>query len=77
MQLVIIETGRSIAELARELEINEGRIDNWVNEQKQSNPVPRKGLTLVQRARAVEMAGEIHRQWMGNELLGNATAHFA
>ena len=47
----VIETGRPIAEIARELEINEGTLGNWVNEWKQGNPGPEKALTPVERAR--------------------------
>jgi transposase-like protein len=34
----VIEKGRPIAEVAPELEINAGMLDNWVNEWKQCNP---------------------------------------
>ncbi len=70
----VIETGRPTAEIARELEINEGTLGNWVNEWKQSNPEPEKALTPVERARVAEMEDEIRRLWMENEFLDNAAA---
>ena len=65
----MIETGRPIAEVARELEINEGTLGNWVNQWKRDNPEPEKALSLVERARVVEMEGEIRKLRMENEFL--------
>lgn len=45
----MIETGRPITEIAREFELNEGTLGNWVNEWRQSNPEPEKALTPVER----------------------------
>ena len=73
----VIETGRPIAEIARELEINEGTLGNWVNEWKQSNPEPEKALTPVERARVAEMEDEIRRLRLENEFLKRAAAFFA
>jgi transposase-like protein len=71
----VIETGRPIAEIARELEINEGTLGNWVNEWKRSNPEPEKALTPVERARVAEMEDEIRRLRMENEFLKKAAAY--
>ena len=71
----VIETGRPIAEIARELEINEGTLGNWVNEWKQSNPEPEKALTPVERARVAEMEDEIRRLRLENEFLKKAAAY--
>ena len=73
----VIETGRPIAEMARELEINEGTLGNWVNEWKRSNPEREKALTPVERARVAEMEDEIRRLRMENEFLKKAAAFFA
>jgi transposase-like protein len=37
---LVSEKGCSIAEITRELEINEGTLGNWVHERKKSNPEP-------------------------------------
>ena len=47
----MIETGRQIAEMAGDLEINEGTLGNWVNQWKADNPEPEKALSPVERAR--------------------------
>ena len=73
----VIETGRPIAEIARELEINEGTLGNWVSEWKKSNPEPEKALSPVERARVAEMEDEIRKLRMENEFLKKAAAFFA
>jgi transposase len=73
----VLETGRPVAEIARELEINEGTLGNWVNEWKQDNPVPEKALTPVERARVADMEAELRKLRMENEFLKKAAAFFA
>ena len=73
----VLETGRPIAEIARELEINEGTLGNWVNEWKVNNPEPEKALSPVERARVAQMEAEIRRLRMENEFLKKAAAFFA
>ena len=63
----VIETGRPIAENARELEIDEGTPGSWVNEWKQSNPEPEKTLTPVERARVAGVEDEIRRLRLEND----------
>ncbi len=63
----VIETGRPVAEIARELESGGGTLGKWVNEWKQGNPEPEKALTPVERARVAEMEVEIRRLWLGKE----------
>jgi len=65
----VIETGRPIAGVARELEINEGTLGNWVNQWKLDNPEPEKALSPLERARVVEMEDEIRKLRMENEFL--------
>jgi len=73
----VIETGRPVAEVARELEINEGTLGNWVNQWKADNPEPEKALSPMERARVAEMEDEIRRLRMENEFLKKAAAFFA
>ncbi len=68
----VFETGRPIAEIARELEINEGTLGNWVKLWKQANAEPEKALTPLERARVAEMEAEIRRLRMENEFLKKA-----
>jgi transposase-like protein len=70
----VLTTRRPAAEVARELEINEGTLGNWVNEWPQQNPEPEKALTPVERARVAAMEDEIRRLRLENELLKMAAA---
>jgi transposase len=74
---LVLETGRPIAEIARELQINEGTLGNWVNSWRRENPEPEPEMTPVERARVSEMEAEIRRLRMENEFLKKAAAFFA
>ena len=73
----VIETGRPVAEVSRELEVNEGTLGNWVNQWKAGNLEPEKALSPLERARVAEMEDEIRKLRMENEFLKKAAAFFA
>src|SRR5687768_12088728 len=66
---MVLETGKPIAEVARDLGINEGTLGNWVNLWRRDNPEPVPDLSPVERARVKEMEDEIRRLRMENEFL--------
>jgi transposase-like protein len=66
---MVLETGKPIAEVARDLGINEGTLGNWVNLWRRDNPEPVPELNPVERARVKEMEDEIRRLRMENEFL--------
>lgn len=74
---LVIQSGRPIAQVARELGINEGTLGNWVKLWKQDNPEQEKPLTTVERARLREIEEENRRLKMENEFLKKAAAFFA
>src|SRR5829696_8847233 len=74
---MVLETGKPIAEVARDLGIHEGTLGNWVNVWRRENPEPTTELTPVERARVKEMEDEIRRLRMENEFLKKAAAFFA
>jgi len=74
---MVIETGRPIAEVARDLGIHDGTLGNWVNAWRRENPEPDTPLSPVERARVKEMEDEIRRLQMENEFLKKAAAFFA
>jgi len=74
---LVIESGRPVAEVARDLEINDGTLANWVNGWRRDNPEPEKALTPVERARVAEMEDEMRQLRMENEFLKKAAAFFA
>ena len=74
---IVEETGKPIAQVARDLGVNEGTLGNWVNIWRRENPEPTTELTPVERARVKEMEDEIRRLRMENEFLKKAAAFFA
>lgn len=72
---MVLETGRPIADVARDLGINEGTLGNWVNVWRRENPEPEPELTPVERVRVKEMEDEIRRLRMENEFLKKAAAY--
>lgn len=74
---MVIETGKAVAEVARDLGVNDGTLGNWVAAWRDENPDPQPELSPVERARVKEMEEEIRRLRMENEFLKKAAAFFA
>src|SRR3954466_1623784 len=66
---MVMETGRPIAAVARDLGIHDGTLGNWVNAYRCAHPEPEESLSPVERARVKEMEEEIRRLRMENEFL--------
>ena len=66
---MVIETGKPIAEVARDLGIHDGTLGNWVNAWRREHPEPEKALSAVERARVEELEDENRRLRMENEFL--------
>ena len=74
---LVIETGKSVAEVARDLGVNDGTLGNWVKAWRDANPELEPELSPTERARVKEMEDEIRRLRMENEFLKKAAAFFA
>lgn len=74
---MVVETGKPIAEVARDLGIHDGTLGNWVNAYRRANPEPEQSLTPMERARVTELEEENRRLRMENEFLKKAAAFFA
>ena len=74
---LVISSGRPIAEIARDLGINEGTLANWVNTAKKSGKVKEKPLDTDERARLRELEEENRRLKMERDFLKKAAAWFA
>jgi transposase-like protein len=74
---LVIETGKPIAEVARDLGIHDGTLGNWVNSWRREHPEPDRPVNPMERARVQEMEEEIRRLRMENEFLKKAAAFFA
>jgi transposase-like protein len=74
---MVIETGKPIAEVARDLGIHDGTLGNWVNAWRREHPEPDQPISPVERARVKELEEENRRLRMENEFLKKAAAFFA
>jgi transposase-like protein len=74
---MVLETGKPIAEIARDLGIHDGTLGNWVNTWRREHPESEQLISPVERARVKEMEDEIRRLRMENEFLKKAAAFFA
>jgi transposase len=74
---LVIETSRPVAQVARELGVNEGTLGNWVNAYRRAHPVAETPLSVSDRARLRELEAEVRELRMRNEFLGKAAAFFA
>lgn len=71
----VLQTGRRVAKIARELEIDNGTLHNWVNAWKLNNSEPLKASSPVERLRVAEMEAEIQRLRMENGFLKKAAVN--
>ena len=74
---MVIESSRSIAEVAREIHINEGTLGNWVNKHRVLHAEDEPPLTVPERARLRELEKENRELRLKAEFLGKAAAFFA
>jgi transposase-like protein len=72
---MVVETGRPIAAVARDLGIHDGTLGNCVSAYQREHPEPDQSLTPVERARVKELEDENRRLRMENEFLKKAAAY--
>jgi len=74
---MVIETSRPVAEVAREIGVNEGTLGNWVNKYRVEHADEEPPLTVSERTRLRELEREVRELRMKTEFLGKAAAFFA
>lgn len=80
---LVIETGKPILEVARDLGVNDGTLGNWRRtrtigrKRRDANPAPEPDLSPIERAHVKELEDELRRLRMENEFLKKAAAFFA
>lgn len=74
---LVINSGRPVAEIARDLGINEGTLGNWVQLAKKRGEFTEKPLEVDERAELKELREENRRLKMEREILKKAAAWFA
>ena len=74
---MVVETSRRIADVARELGINETSLGNWVRAYRQKHAGDEPSLQLSERARLRELERRNRELEMENAFLKKAAAYFA
>jgi transposase len=74
---MVLESSRAIAEVAREIQVNEGTLGNWVNKYRVEHADEEPPLSMSDRARLRELERENRELKMKAEFLGKAAAFFA
>ena len=72
---LVIDSGRPIAQVARELRVHDGTLGNWVAKFRDEHPVSELPLSLSERARLAELERENRQLRLDNEFLGKAAAN--
>jgi transposase len=70
---MVLDEGRSIADVARSLGVNEGTLGNWVNKERIERG-ERDGLTVDERAELAELRAENAQLRMERDLLKRSMA---
>lgn len=66
---LVVSSGRPVAEIARDLGLNEGTLGNWVNTAKRSGSIKDKPLTLDERVHMKEFEEENRKLRMERDFL--------
>lgn len=73
----VIETSRPVADVAREIGVNEQTLRNWVNAYRSAHAGEEPPLSVSERARLRELEKEVRDLRLKSEFLGKAAAFFA
>ena len=74
---LVLDTGRPVAEVARDIGVVEGTLGNWVNLWRVEHPDAEPELGISERAELAELRRENQRLRMEREFLKKAAAFFA
>jgi len=74
---LVIDSSRPIAQVARELGVNDGTLGNWVNRYRKAHEGEEPPLTVNERVRLQEAERALREVRMENEFLKKAASYFA
>jgi transposase len=74
---LVIDTGRTIAAVAAEIDVSEQSLGKWVRAEREKCGQPDGPLSAGERAELVRLREENARLRMDNEFLGKAAVYFA
>ena len=74
---MVVESSRGIADVAREIHVNETTLGSWVAKYREAHAGEEPPLTISDRARLRELEKENRELRLEKEFLGKAAAFFA
>jgi transposase-like protein len=74
---LVVENQRSIAQVARELDVNETTLGNWVKAYREAHAGDESPVELTERAELAELRRRTRELEMENAFLKKAAAYFA
>jgi transposase len=74
---LVIDTGRPIAEVAREISVGEALLGRWVAQERAAGGPGEVVISETERAELERLRREVGALRMENEFLGKAAAYFA
>lgn len=74
---LVVESSAKITAVAREHQVNEQTLRNWVNAYRQAHAGDEPPLSVSERARLRELEREVRELRLEKEFLGKAAAFFA
>ena len=74
---MVSESSRPIAQVAKELGVNDGTLGNWVAQYRSEHADDEPPLTPAERIQLAEAQRELRELRMENEFLKKAAAYFA
>jgi len=74
---MVVETSRPIADVAREINVSETSLGNWVRDYRKKHAEDEPPLELSERARLRELEREVRELRMKADFLSKAAAYFA
>jgi transposase len=74
---MVVDTSRPIADIAREINVSETSLGNWVRAYREKHAEDEPPLELSERARLRELEREVRELRMKADFLSKAAAYFA
>jgi len=74
---MVIDSSRPIAQVAKELGVNDGTLGNWVSQYRAEHAEDEPPLTAAERIQLAEAQRELRELRIENEFLKKAAAYFA
>ena len=74
---LVLDEGKTVAQVARELDLTESALRNWVNQAQADRTKGKTGLTTAEREELAKLRKENRELRLERDILKQATAFFA